>query len=209
METEKEVVIPLEEAAAYARKRALLLIIGFVFLYLVVWTGFAEMFAYLLTYAKSIIQDFSFSARFLKTIFSPVIDLLSLFDFPILFVLGLFLGIFLHELLHGIPAAIYATSGFKSIRFGVYWKYLTPYTHFKEPLPLKKYKIVLLTPGIVLGILPAILGIFIQVFDLMMFGVVFSIGALGDVMVYERVKHMDNKTLVKDHPDSMGLIVIQ
>jgi hypothetical protein len=32
---------------------------------------------------------------------------------------------------------------------------------------------------------------------------------LGDAMVYERVKHMDNKTLVKDHPDSMGLIVIQ
>jgi hypothetical protein len=36
------------------------------------------------------------------------------------------IGIILHELIHGITWAKYTKDGFKSIRFGVLWKFLTP-----------------------------------------------------------------------------------
>jgi hypothetical protein len=48
-------------------------------------------------------------------------------------------GIILHELIHGITWAKYTKDGFKSIRFGVLWKFLTPYCHCKEPLLVKHY----------------------------------------------------------------------
>lgn len=209
MTKEKEIVIPLEDAAEYARIRALLIAVVFVVLYVLVWIGLERMHLYLIDYFKTVVTGFSLSFSYLKHLLSPIIDVFSLFDFPLLFIIGLIAGIFFHELLHAIPAAMYAKSGFKSIRFGVYWKYLTPYTHFKEALHLKKYKTVLLTPGIVLGLVPGIAGVAVQNFDLMMFGVLFTIGALGDYMVYERVKKLDNNILVKDHPKSMGLILIE
>ena len=209
MNSENEIVIPLEEAAEYARIRAIMITIVYILIYLMVWVGVPAMINYLINYFKDIVTEFSITFEYVKIIISPIIDVLTLFDYPVLFIIGLLAGIFLHELLHGIPAAIFAKSGFKSVRFGVYWKYLTPYTHFKEALPLKKYKIVLLTPGILLGIIPGIAGIVIQNFDMMMFGVVFTIGALGDYMVYERVKRMNNNILVKDHPKGMGLVLLE
>lgn len=203
-----EIVIPMEEAAQYARKRALYILITSVLLYLLIGSGLKSMIHYIGNYASGLVYGFSLSFEYLVAIFSPVIDLFSLFDYPIAFIMALLVGIFLHELLHGLPAAIFSKNGFKSVNYGVYWKYLTPYTHCKEPLELRKYKTVLLTPGIILGIIPEIIGIIIQNFDTLMFGVVFTIGALGDLMVFERVKGMNNNILVKDHPESMGLIFI-
>jgi hypothetical protein len=39
--------------------------------------------------------------------------------------IALTIGIILHELIHGITWAKYTKDGFKSIRFGVLWKFLT------------------------------------------------------------------------------------
>lgn len=206
---EREIAIPMEEAARYARKRVWIIAGTFILFYLLLNFGIQDMIVYTVDYFRLLITRISLSLEYIGFIFMPVIDFFALFDYPVLFFLGLIAGIFLHEFLHGVPAAIFSKEGFKAVSYGVYWKYLTPYTHCKEPLELKRYKVVLLTPGIVLGILPALVGIAIQNFDLMMFGVLFTIGALGDVMVYERIKNMDNKTLVKDHPKSMGLILIE
>ena len=38
-------------------------------------------------------------------------------------------GTVLHELIHGITWAKYTENGFKSIRFGIMWRMLTPYCH--------------------------------------------------------------------------------
>jgi hypothetical protein len=64
--------------------------------------------------------------------------------------IALTIGIILHEL-HGITWAKYTKDGFKSIRFGVLWKFLTPYCHCKEPL-VKHYIIGGIMPAIVLGL---------------------------------------------------------
>lgn len=49
----------------------------------------------------------------------------------LLVVLFFMVGIVLHELIHGLTWARYTSHGFKSIKFGVLWKMLTPYCHCK------------------------------------------------------------------------------
>lgn len=122
-----------------------------------------------------------------------------------LFPIGLFfLGIVIHELIHGIFFAKYAESGFKSVKFGVMWKTLTPYAHCKEPLKIKQYTIALLAPLIIVGIIPAIVGIIIGSGLLLFFGIILSGGAAGDLMIYNLIKKENPEDYVQDHPSEAG-----
>ncbi len=71
------------------------------------------------------------------------------------------IGIVIHELIHGVLWANYAKKGFKSIKFGIIMKMLTPYCHCKEPLKVKHYIVGAIMPAIILGIIPAIISIII------------------------------------------------
>lgn len=52
-----------------------------------------------------------------------------------LFILMLFImGAIVHELIHGITWACFATNKFRSIHYGIIWGVLTPYCHCDEPL---------------------------------------------------------------------------
>ena len=73
--------------------------------------------------------------------------------------LVLLLGIIVHEFIHGVFFSIFASKGFKSIKFGILWKMLTPYCHCREPLKIKQYIIALLAPLIILGIAPAVISL--------------------------------------------------
>ncbi len=115
-----------------------------------------------------------------------------------------FLGIVIHELIHGIFFAKYAESGFKSVKFGVLWKTLTPYAHCKEPLKIKQYTYALLAPLIIVGIIPAILGIIIGSGLLLFFGIILSGGAAGDLMIYNLIKKENPEDYVQDHPSEAG-----
>src|SRR4030042_3176844 len=64
-------------------------------------------------------------------------------------------GIVLHELIHGLAFLLFCKNGIKSIEFGIMWKYLSPYSHCKEPLRVSPYIIGALLPAIVLGFIPA------------------------------------------------------
>jgi len=56
------------------------------------------------------------------------------------------IGVVLHELIHGIVFASFAKQGFKSIKFGIIWKMLTPYAHCKEPLRVRPYMLGVVMP---------------------------------------------------------------
>ena len=57
----------------------------------------------------------------------------------LIFFVLVILGIIAHELIHGITWAIFTKNGFKSIKFGIMLKMLTPYCHCKEPLKVNQY----------------------------------------------------------------------
>lgn len=114
------------------------------------------------------------------------------------------LGIVVHELIHGIFFAMYAKNGFKSIKFGILWKMLTPYCHCKEPLQIKHYSVALLAPFVILGIIPAVISLFTGNLVLLIFGILFSSAAAGDLMIYQLIKSENPEDYVQDHPTEAG-----
>ncbi|MDD4385610.1 MAG: DUF3267 domain-containing protein [Bacteroidales bacterium] len=119
------------------------------------------------------------------------------------------LGVVLHEFLHGITWALFAANGFKSIRFGVNWKWLTPYCHCKEALKAKHYAIGGLMPLIVMGIIPSLIALTIGNGMLLIFGMIFTWTAGGDIISIWMLRKIGKNTLVFDHPDKIGFYTIE
>lgn len=124
-------------------------------------------------------------------------------------VVGMIIGIIIHELIHGIFFAMYARKGFKSVKFGILWKMLTPYCHCEEPLKIRHYIIALLAPFIILGIIPGIISLFTGNLILLVFGIVFSGAAAGDLMIYQLIKKEDPDDFVQDHPTEAGYTIFR
>lgn len=116
-------------------------------------------------------------------------------------------GIVFHELIHGISWSLYTENGFKSIRFGIMLKMLTPYCHCKEPLKVKHYITGAIMPAIILGLFPALVAIVIGNLPLLIFGTFFTIAAMGDFMIIQLIIKEDSHSLVLDHPNEAGCYI--
>ena len=154
---------------------------------------------------------FIFGGIFLFVVYYLLWDQDDLFDrFKMFFMnLGFFLfvfmnGIVLHELLHGIVFSIYAKKGYKSVKFGVLWEFLTPYCHCKEPLKIREYIIAALAPTVVLGLVPSIISLFTGNIELLLFGILFFAAGAGDLMLVSSILREKESTLIYDLPDEIG-----
>lgn len=127
---------------------------------------------------------------------------------PMVMMLVFIVGAVVHELLHGLTWAAFCRNGLKSIRYGVYWKMLTPYCHCTEVLPLKHYALGGMMPGLVMGLLPALAGIALGHFLLFLFGLFFSMAAAGDILILWMLRHQGGNDLIQDHPDKIGCFVL-
>jgi hypothetical protein len=126
---------------------------------------------------------------------------------PFLFFVILVLGIVIHELIHGFVWSRYAKQGFKSIRFGVLWKMLTPYCHCKEPLKVKYYILGAIAPSVILGIIPSVIAIFIGNVGLLVFGMFFTVAAAGDFLIIRLIWKENSEDYVLDHPSEAGCYI--
>jgi len=125
----------------------------------------------------------------------------------ILVIIILIIGIVLHELIHGITWAILTKQGFKSLKFGVVWKMLTPYCHCKEVLNVKQYRIGSILPAIILGIVPSIIAILTGNFGLLIFGMLFTVASGGDFLTINLIRKENSTDLVLDHPSEIGCFI--
>lgn len=125
----------------------------------------------------------------------------------IIFCVLFIIGVVVHELIHGLVFGLFAKSGFKSIRFGVLWEYLTPYCHCNEPLKLKHYIIGALMPALILGFIPATVSIFNGSLMLLVLGVVFISAAAGDFYVVRILRKESMSVFVQDHPSEPGCFI--
>lgn len=124
------------------------------------------------------------------------------------YILSIFVvGIVVHELLHGIGWACFAKNRFKSISFGINWKYFAPYCHCKEPLKVKHYRLGGALPLIILGIIPSIIAVITGSGFLLTFGILFTAAAGGDIISLFMLRRFNKDTLVFDHPDKMGFYI--
>lgn len=125
-----------------------------------------------------------------------------IFDYFFYIFLG---GIVVHELLHGITWAYFAPQHFKSIKFGV--KMLTPYCHCKTPLKVKHYRLGGAMPLFVMGLLPALVGIVFGDGAILLFGVLFTLAAGGDILILYMMRKLDKDIYVSDHPSKVGFYI--
>nr|WP_315398905.1 DUF3267 domain-containing protein [uncultured Sphingobacterium sp.] len=129
--------------------------------------------------------------------------------FPIAVVIVVLAGIVVHELIHGATFALFAKHGFKSIKFGILLKMLTPYCHCKEPLRVRQYIVGAIMPAIILGVLPAFIAIFTGNMFLLIFAVFFTGAAAGDFMIIHLIWKEDKDTMVLDHPSEAGCFIFK
>jgi hypothetical protein len=119
----------------------------------------------------------------------------------------LIVGAVLHELIHGLTWACYATQGLRSIRFGITWKMLTPYCHCKEPLRMHAYRLGVVMPGIVLGLLPQLYAFVTGNIGVFVFGFVFTVAAGGDFLMLWMLRKEKGESWVEDHQEKIGCVV--
>ncbi|OFY55278.1 MAG: hypothetical protein A2Y87_11880 [Bacteroidetes bacterium RBG_13_46_8] len=118
-------------------------------------------------------------------------------------------GIVLHELIHGLAFLLFCKNGIKSIEFGIMWKYLSPYCHCKEPLRVSPYIIGALMPAVVLGFIPAGIGLITGKFIALAFGMIFSIAAGGDFLIVWLLRGQPKDSLVLDHESKVGCYILE
>ena len=62
-------------------------------------------------------------------------------------------------------------------------------------------------PSIILGLLPAIVAIYIGNFGLLLFGIFFTMAACGDFLVINLLRKENMKSFVQDHPSEAGCYI--
>ncbi len=206
---EKEIKIPIEDAVFFLRKYippsiSLLLIPYIIYNHSIFYIEIKSSIYFYELYLALIEKK-----AILKVLFSPLLHFFNSFDHFGLLIILMLPSVIFHELLHALTAIIFSKGKLNTVSFGFDKKTLSPYTHCKKPLYVWQYKIVLILPGIILGILPGLLSIFISSPDLLLFGIIFSIGALGDFLVYSILNKFDTKTKIKDHPNTLGFFIVE
>lgn len=126
---------------------------------------------------------------------------------PLLIIIVMGTGILLHELIHGITWSFFCKEGYRSIRYGVMWEFLTPYCHCKEPLALRPYLLGAVMPAVLLGFVPSIYGIISGSMLWLLFGLTFTLAAGGDFIMIWMLRKESKESLVQDHPTKIGCIV--
>lgn len=120
--------------------------------------------------------------------------------------------IVVHELIHGITWAVFASNHWKSIEFGFVIKYLTPYCTCGEPLKRYQYVIGALMPTLVLGIFPSVIAIFTGSMFWLLIGCVMVVAGGGDLTIVLKLLwyRSEGKDVVYiDHPYQAGVIAFE
>ena len=120
-----------------------------------------------------------------------------------------FLGVVLHELIHGLTWAYFSKKSFKTIEIGFQWKTFTPYAHSTEPMEVNAYRLGGMMPGLLLGVYPYLLGVITGNAWIMFFGLFFTLSASGDALVLWSIRKVKSGQLVEDHPTHCGCYVIE
>lgn len=114
------------------------------------------------------------------------------------------IGMVVHELAHGFVWAWYCKKGFHSIRFGIDWKDFSPYCHCSEPLRLWQFYLGCAMPGIVTGVIPALVALIIGEPLLALLAVFFIMAATADWITCFKLHRFPTKAWVKDTKDKLG-----
>lgn len=129
-------------------------------------------------------------------------------DIPFLGSICIIIGIIFHEIIHAIIAIIYNKDGIKGVKLGVLWGKLTPYCFCKNTLLVWQYKLFLIMPFLILGVIPIIFSFLFDIFFLLIFGIIFSVGSTADLIIIYKISNLSRKNIVQDSSEECGCEVL-
>jgi hypothetical protein len=117
------------------------------------------------------------------------------------------LSLFVHEGLHGLG---YRLGGARpgEVKYGIQWARLMPYAHCEIPLTARAYRLAGALPGLVLGVLPAVVGLCSGWGALTLFGVLELGLAGGDASLLWALRRVPGDARVIDHPTEVGCRIL-
>ena len=126
-----------------------------------------------------------------------------------LFIPVLIIGAVLHEMLHAVSFLIIGKVPAENIKLGFQWRSLTPYAHCKIPVKASLYRISLLMPALVMGIIPWFIALITGNGWLLVYAVIFTIVGGGDILTIWIIRKATSEQLVQDHPRNCGCYVYE
>ncbi len=159
-----KVYIGLPQVKAFMVKVLLPLVIALNIIFLIIWFNSINLFL------SSFYQNLN------------VFGAIKLGGSLIVFGVSWTLGIFIHEIIHGLTFAIFCKDGLKSIHFGRDKESGIYYTECKEPLSKTGFIIGSLMPFLVLGITPLVLAFYFGSLGTVLFASIFIYGSSADLL---------------------------
>ena len=102
---------------------------------------------------------------------------------------------------------LFTKGNFRAIKLSMNWKgcgFL-----YREPIALKYYRVTLLVPVILLGLIPAIHGFCTGYFECFIAGIFIIVGASGDCMFFWKLRHFDDEDRIKDGDETYAATIIK
>ena len=136
-------------------------------------------------------------------------------SFPIIylnleiFIPVLIIGAVLHEVLHALSFLIIGKVTKENVKLGFQWRSLTPYAHCKIPVNASLYRVSLLMPALVMGIIPWFVALTTGNGWLLVYAVIFTIVGGGDILTIWIIRKVNPNQFVQDHPSNCGCYVYE
>ncbi|MCA9903976.1 MAG: DUF3267 domain-containing protein [Anaerolineae bacterium] len=127
----------------------------------------------------------------------------------IAWIAAILVGIILHEGIHALGWKTFGNLRWRDLSFGVDRATLSPYCHAHVPMTAAAYRIGALLPGILIGFLPAIIGIVLADAFLTAMGAFLLSAAIGDFIVLWVLRTIPANAHVLDHPSNAGCYVLE
>jgi hypothetical protein len=159
-------------------------------------------FIYIWGYSDSIAVIGNIHESFFQWIATFVLMLL-------LFMLSIIIGGFLHEVIHAIFFAPFLPSKFKGLKFGYMKEKMALYVHLKEPISIAGFRIGLIMPAVILGVLPIIYGLLFGYLSILLFGILLTAASIGDLLLLAKTFHLNSRFIIKDLPDDIAVVAIE
>ena len=147
----------------------------------------------------------SYSLR--SMIKSPITSLVLLFLF-----LALLLLTAVHEGIHALTWAMFGKDYWKSIRFGVIWKALTPYCTCLRPVKRGQYILGAAMPTLVLGIGLTAAAALTGSFSVFILAIAMIFGGGGDFTIILKMllhRQQGRDAVYYDHPYECGVVIFE
>lgn len=139
-------------------------------------------------------KDFQFS------FFRMIVGILLFFTVYIVLIV-------LHEAFHLVGFLIFGGVPFKSLKYGINLELGVAYATTDSPLPNHAMKKALLLPFWTTGVLPTLVGFYVNSTVLVVVGACLIAGAIGDFAMYKELRKYPKDAMVQDDPTLPKLYV--